>query len=671
MDDIISVIVPIYKVEKYINRCIDSITNQTYKNLDIILVDDGSPDLCGKICDEYADKDSRIRVIHKENGGLSSARNVALDDLKGNWVVCVDSDDYVHPDMIRRLHRAACDNNAEIAICSHYEERGERLFINSRIEDEVIVWDKKSALTKLIYDEEVKNYAWGKIYKSSLFDGVRYPDGRNYEDIATTYLLFDKAERIVKIPDYLYYYLIREDGISFNNSTSSWHKGCHATCLGQQERADYFKKKGYSRLYELAMAALLPYLYSDIRSGYSAGKLEDVKASQRYIRENLDSFYNNKLISDKDKKIISIYLKSENYYSVYIKAKDVYSKVNKTVKKIKKRIAPQKSSLDFKLSKGKTRRIIYFELPCFDNLGDHAIAYVTEKLLSDFSQKDNVFQLYIVDGWDTEKAISSLKKIISGDDVIVCQGGGNFGSLYDFAEVFRRKVLKAFKNNKIIIMPQTLFYTEDERGQKELSLDKKAVNSCEDIVLFARDSKSYDLMKKHFDCETAQLHDVVSMFETSEFSGEKRNGIVVCLRSDKEGKLSCNDKKKIISICEKISPDVHVTDTCTGYEFDTKIRKSILEKKFRLWGQSKLVVTDRLHGMIFSIITGTTCIVIGNNHHKVLETRKTFKDCEYLTYTEFDDTFEEQVKKVYSSSKHNEVITYSKDFDIVLDKVQG
>ena len=118
MDSLVSVIVPVYKVEKYLSKCLDSIVNQTYKNLEIILVDDGSPDNSGKICDEYAQKDSRIKVIHKENGGLSSARNAGLDIATGEYIAFADSDDSVHLDFVEKLYRAIKEENADIACCS-------------------------------------------------------------------------------------------------------------------------------------------------------------------------------------------------------------------------------------------------------------------------------------------------------------------------------------------------------------------------------------------------------------------------------------------------------------------------------------------------------------------------------------------------------------------------
>ena len=141
---------------------------------------------------------------------------------------------------------------------------------------------------------------------------------------------------------------------------------------------------------------------------------------------------------------------------------------------------------------------MYFELPCFDNLGDHAIAYVTKDLLDREIGNHTDYQLFIVDAWDTDNAVNSLKKCVLPGDIIICQGGGNFGNLYEFAEVFRRKVIRTFRSNRIIVMPQTIFYSNDKKGRKELATDKKIINGCKDITLFARDSISFDLMKQYF-----------------------------------------------------------------------------------------------------------------------------------------------------------------------------
>ena len=212
--DLISVIVPIYNVEKYLNRCVDSIINQTYKNLEIILVDDGSPDNCGKICDEYAKKDKRIKVIHKKNGGLSDARNAGIDLAKGKYIGFVDSDDYIEKDMYSYLYNLVLENNAQISICNWYEvNENERIDKNIKFNDFTIGKDR--AIEMLIQDKIIKNYAWNKLYDISLFKkyDIRYPYGRKMEDVGTTYKLFYYSKKIAIGNKPEYNYIIRSNSI--------------------------------------------------------------------------------------------------------------------------------------------------------------------------------------------------------------------------------------------------------------------------------------------------------------------------------------------------------------------------------------------------------------------------------------------------------------------------
>ncbi len=659
MNYLVTVIVPVYKVEKYLNKCIDSILEQSYRNLEIILVDDGSPDKCGRICDDYAGKDSRIKVIHKENGGLSSARNAALDVAKGDFILCVDSDDYIHSTMVEKMLAAAENTGADIVISSYYLHQNIKLSIVDEIHDETIVMDKMTALDRLVADKEIKSYAWGKLYRAELFAGVRYPDGRNYEDIATTYYLFDKADKIIKIPEYLYYYLVRDDSISFNNSTESWHKGCHASCLGQEERAEYFKQKGYSDLYEKAMAALLPYLFSDIKSAYQAGAFGDALETQQYIRMHLDSFEKNQRISGKNKKLIGTYLKSPRYFEYYEKIKKPALKARRVISKIRQYHEILYADIDFELKPGKSRRVVVFELPCFDNLGDHAISYATWKLLGRIFPDDSSTQIYIVPNTQIKRATFSLKKCINDEDIIVCQGGGNFGNLYDFAFTFRRMVLRNFRHNKIVIMPQSVLYTDDDKGKKELDIDREIIARCDKLTILARDERSYELFNQYFKDSKSDIRFTKDVVTTLDISDENtsRNGILLCLRSDKEGKLSGEDKIRIDKACRESGIDVHVTDTCTNYVIKDEDREKILLSKLELWSRARLVITDRLHGMFFAFITKTPCVVLGNNHHKVRGAFDTIKDCGFIYYIESVDELKKCIEMVLKNSSDN--ITYS------------
>lgn len=210
---LVSVIIPIYNVEKYLRRCVDSVLNQSYRNLEVWLVDDGSPDDCGKICDEYATKDERIKVIHKTNGGLADARNAALDNVIGDYIVCVDSDDYISPTHIEGLYSLIKENNADVAVntsCSFIEETEPK---PKQGESQVHTYDGLHAVETMFYQEKFDTSAWGKMYKRELFDSVRYPKGLLFEDLPTTYRLMLKANKVAFQDVQSYYYFLRADSI--------------------------------------------------------------------------------------------------------------------------------------------------------------------------------------------------------------------------------------------------------------------------------------------------------------------------------------------------------------------------------------------------------------------------------------------------------------------------
>ena len=203
---LISIVVPIYNVEKYLPKCIESILNQTYKNFELILVDDGAKDNCGKICDEYAQKDNRIIVIHKENGGLSSARNAGIDIAKGEYIGFVDSDDWIQSEMYEKLVYLIENYNADIAQCEFINAPYEDIKIQP--EEEVIkTFTNIEGLNNLYNDMYVSTVvAWNKLYKTSLFKEIRYPNGKIHEDEGTTYKLIFNAKKIVYTNQKYYYY---------------------------------------------------------------------------------------------------------------------------------------------------------------------------------------------------------------------------------------------------------------------------------------------------------------------------------------------------------------------------------------------------------------------------------------------------------------------------------
>ena len=212
---LISVIVPVYKAEKHLEKCIGSIIGQTYKNLEIILVDDGSPDNCGLICDELAKTDSRIRVFHKENGGQSSARNLGLDNMQGQYVGFVDSDDWIEPDMYEHLYTLLTVNNAQIAACGTALEylNGETSYFNLSYpaEKEIRVYTMMEALTESFENQRITYSPCDKLYSSDIFSSLRMTVGRIYEDMEIIPKCIEKTNRIVYDPTPLYHYNLTEE----------------------------------------------------------------------------------------------------------------------------------------------------------------------------------------------------------------------------------------------------------------------------------------------------------------------------------------------------------------------------------------------------------------------------------------------------------------------------
>ena len=214
---LLSVIVPIYKVEEYLQKCVDSIINQTYTNLEIILVDDGSPDNCGKICDEYAAKDERIVVIHKANGGLSDARNAGIEIAKGEYLGFVDSDDYIAPDMYEVLMEDMLKTGVDMAICAVRRVYKESVFDDKR--KGALVHAVLSAHDAMQFCMENSVTAWNKVYKRFLFSDIRYPIGKTAEDAFVIADILENVKSVSVNPRQLYYYVCRPDSITTKSFT--------------------------------------------------------------------------------------------------------------------------------------------------------------------------------------------------------------------------------------------------------------------------------------------------------------------------------------------------------------------------------------------------------------------------------------------------------------------
>lgn len=267
-EDLISVIVPVYNMEQYLERCVNSIVDQTYRNLEIILVDDGSTDRSPRMCDEYAQKDGRIKVVHKVNGGLSDARNAGLQAATGTYIGYVDSDDWIEPQMYQRMYEACIEHQAQVAVCCYAKIY--RDHVDREGNGQVTVFDREGILKAYLADQPeyvVYNSVWSKLFAREVVEGVLFPVGKNSEDIMYTTKAFCKLEKAVYIDECLYDYVLDREGSIMNvNRTQRmfqdeipfWRE--HITCIRERVSKDmgdmaayYFYRRLLSYYMELAV----------------------------------------------------------------------------------------------------------------------------------------------------------------------------------------------------------------------------------------------------------------------------------------------------------------------------------------------------------------------------------------------------------------------------------
>lgn len=285
MEPLISIIVPVYQVEAYLDRCVESLLAQTYENLEIILVDDGSPDRCPQICDTYAEKDRRVRVIHQENAGLSGARNTGIDAAKGEYLAFVDSDDYVSENFVRVLYDLLQETGCAVSQCRFSYVQGEPL--KDEANRDYQIYRGECLLARLYGPEDEATcfvVAWNKLYRKELFDKIRYPVGRIHEDEATTYRLFHEAKKLAYTRRPLYgYYTDNKGSITavFSRKRLQW-------LTAHEERITFFAKHGYEKLlpdaYRKLCDACITFYFRCTR------EVEGREALQRELRRRLKTY---------------------------------------------------------------------------------------------------------------------------------------------------------------------------------------------------------------------------------------------------------------------------------------------------------------------------------------------------------------------------------------------
>lgn len=631
--NLISIIIPIYNVEKYLRHCVDSVLNQTYENIEVILVDDGSPDKCGEICDEYAEKDERIRVIHKENGGLSDARNAGLAIATGEYVAFVDSDDYIEKDMYEKLYEAIRKANADMSICNfkYVGENGIDYFDNSDLPIKDNVLSGKDILLNELFEPKWHYWvvAWNKLYKRELFNDIHYPIGRIHEDEFVIHEILFKCRKVSCISKMLYNYVQRENSI-VNQSYNIKRLDYIDAMLN---RLDFFLDHDISKT---IINKTIKNCRGEYYKSYQAGLNKEKSSRKRYVE--LNKHYRKAF-----RKLIRYnYGIKENIFLVglYVNPYLLWKATN-----TKKYYIFIKYILD-----ARKRDFILIDTPTHGNLGDHAIVMAEEQMI--LAQGKNYTELTAGQINLREKWLS---RIIPSRKTILIHGGGFLGSIWSVEEERFRRILEAFSQNAIIVFPQTItFEVETEQGRKYFEESHRIYSAHKNLTVFVREKKSFEFMTQYMpEVNTVLVPDVVTYLDLQIDEGN-RNGILLCMRSDREKKVKDEELAEIYTLTNRKYPAqrIEYIDTVIRKTVSVNARDKEVRKKLTQFKNAKLVITDRLHGMIFAAITNTPCIAIGNSNGKIKGVYEWIKNNKYVIYVDDMQEFTVALDKLDIDQKY-------------------
>lgn len=659
----VSVIVPIYNVADYLDECVASVCEQTFRDMEIILVDDGSTDACPAMCDRWAEKDERIKVIHKPNGGLSDARNAGLDAAAGEYVQFVDADDYVDRELLSTVvpHMdQGCDMVAFRFIFSTFLNNDPEWVCNFPVCDIELASgrDRLNFFFSMLLQGGIGWEAWSRIYRKSVIDetGLRFADNKRIfaEDLYFCLCYCMRVGRIKSLPFVLYYYRKRGDSImSLAKNSVNMNK---MNQLGK-EVLSYAERIGFTELDEY-----YPVMHFFIMNNVvermltkEGATLQEIKKAVQGI-EDLAFFKKNvRRLQKLSSLLISIYndrqqatewiaiyryLAGGTFLMYYLRIVHI----NKAINIIRSRVPfllnrYQSSLTDFKewqyeRFSHNDKRIFVLGTEDFDKVGGYDIAESIIRFLVSTHPDHSVFEV-CAGKYQTEK--EKLLRYVQTDDLIVMTGGENFGDIYPDTHKTREDVVRTFPKNKKVVFPQSIVYTDTEAGREMLELDRGLFTAENNVTLFCMEKESYDFAKANFTCKVGMVPDIVLYFAEKTFA-VRREGISLCLRSDTEKELSFEDEKKLADALERTGYEFERIDLQLDHHVPQSARVTVIHHKIQRFTASKLIITDRLHGMIFAAVTGTPCIALSNTNHKIKGSFEWLRD---LGYIKFVSTVEE------------------------------
>ena len=314
---LISIIVPFHNVEKYLERSLDSIVGQTYENLEIILVNDGSTDNSLEICERYAKYDDRIKIVNIEHGGVSAARNAGLDAVTGEYIGFVDSDDYIVEDMYMELYNALNQNNCDMATCNFYRVYGDDYLVDYNSPEEVVILNTKEAVKSVLLEKEMKVYLWTRLCSKKVFDNIRFPEGRDYEDADVSIKVLENVDSIIFLNKFFYYYINRDDSIDNNYDKKNVKDSMEIGYLRYK-----YVKENYSDLLLYNVASMISRLYYTYTGAEESELLKDYNMLDDY-KDIIEELNNDVKLFNEEDVIFEVSQIIEDGIMIWEKYKDI------------------------------------------------------------------------------------------------------------------------------------------------------------------------------------------------------------------------------------------------------------------------------------------------------------------------------------------------------------
>ena len=620
----VSIIIPIYKVEQYIRRCIESALAQTYHNLEIILVDDGSPDNCPMICDEYARLDPRIIVIHKINGGLSDARNAGLEVFTGDYVYFFDGDDYIESNLIEIALRNAAATSADLVIFNYDRvDENDNLLSISNFKTGIYQIDDHNRVDYIV--NKLAKYtigweAWNRLYKADIIRKYQLTFWDNKlifaEDFGFSLNFALYVKKISCISDVLYHYLIRENSIMSQATKEPRLSASIALSKLMDEKIkEYFQN---TVLYKEFPVLFYSIMYEQLRGATKDNYNKSIAAIS-----DKDYFYRNlKRVTGKPFLVIR--------YFGFIRGMVVlliciclitrrFDNLNARILESYKR--RWKLSEVFENNKGKMfskKRIFLIGTEDFKDLKDHQIAISEMEYLQDLFPEHSIIEITASEYLTVRRMLMFL---IKRRDLICLPGGGNMENVSSLAECIRGDVMKIYRNNKKVIFPQTIHYDSSEDGILQLVRDQSFIKKCKNMTLCVRELSSYELAKQYFDCNVVLIPDVILYSNYKKEFDLERTGALLLMH---------NDKILIQKVVQQYIKDIRFNDSILNSNIGIFDRKEVIASFLQKIAKAEVVITDHLHGMLFCAITQTPCIALPNEKEKLIEVNEWVSDLGYI-----------------------------------------